>query len=509
MPKPIALLPKPTMSPQTAFVPEWWSSPYARELIEATAFMAGGQDLKAALILRDVIRALEGRGADRSELAPVLRLSADAWRRAAARFSSPDGEQLSNIRQRMRVEFLSEARAAYRVLSDFPSMVRMTRAMADAHMAQRRYLSAAQLLEKNFDLPTRRSVMDITEAVPFLKQLAEAFQLAFEKYSTRRSPSFLVTGPKAAGYLYLTSDNPQTSTYLEMVADRYAQVSKIFHQKNRHVDALEALLQGLVLEATLGREDVVAQHADRIVQYAILTGDRHSLAIYDRAMHLAQNGSVTVANAIIREQAQKIFIRSANFEALEEFHEVVDRGMDYVSRLAGNAFYEGTPNDAKILGGLWLNVDVIFRQAMAWVRTLEMLALFRNAPRVHQLGMFGIERLRYGSVLYTSSMISASAYYPFSHNHVPASPDLTRLIERVSPDGPLDMNELQTLLARQAGCTPAEVAAAFTPYGDVRIINRIKAVAGELMFAQIRQVVLTHHYTSLRKHWHRMPLGRK
>lgn len=504
MVKPVALLPKPDPSSLVTPGVEWWRSPDREQLIQATTLIAGGQPLKAALLVRDVLRQMEDRSADKDELAPVLSLSAEAWRRTAARFATYSADYLTTTRQFMRVGFLAEARAAYMQVRDLENVVRMTRATADAYRVLKRYVAAARILEEALAVAVRHEALDVVEAHPFLKQLGEAHQAAFEAASARRYPAFLESGPKAAGYLYLTGDTPYTMAYLEKVADRYHQVAEVYHRLNRHAEAFATVLQASVLEVVLGREDAVAQRADQIVQYAILAGDQRALASYGRALRFAQNGSAAMAQAVIHEQARALIAGNANsLRALDAFHEAVDGGMDYVSRLAGNSFYGDHPDDEKALRELWINMGVAFRQGMAWVRSVEMLSPYRFSSLIRQFGRQGIRQLEYGDRVHTGNLTAASALYPSSPDYVRADPHLYLLLAQMGGGGELDMSTIALYLARQLNCTPAEVKAALTPYGDRRIVERMKAMTGEVIFAQLRQTLLTHHHKSLREEWPR------
>lgn len=506
MPKPIASSPKLDPSPPTTPDLGWLNSRYAQKIIEATAFIASGHELKAALLLREVIRLMEDHAAGQDELKPVLRLYADAWRRAASRFTAQSGELLPNVRQRMRVEFLAEARAVYMALRDIPNVVRMTRATADAFMARGQVMGAAKLAGEAFSLALRYTALDFTEVQQFLKQMAEIYKAAFEKSTTGRFPDNLDLGPKAAAFMYMTATTGEASNYLQVVAERYHEVAKIYHGRGRHVEAFNILAQAIVLDIALGRQGAIEQHADQIAQYAILSGDRKTLIIYDRAMRLAQIGSALAATTMIQERAQVLVAaKSRNFYALKMFHEALDAGMNYVTQLSMNPFYDVVLSDTKILRAMWLQMDVTFRQTMAWAQTLEMLEPLRVFSAIREFGKGGMEGLRYGNTMYVASLTTAGAYEPPSAHHVRADPYLLRLMSGISMtgEGASGMREIHVFLANQAGCTPAEVAAAFTPYGDARIVSRLKAMTGELMFAQLRHAALTYAYVPLNKQWRR------
>lgn len=472
---------------------------HADKIIEATMLIAGGHEIKAALLLRDVIRAMEDFGADRMELASVVQLSADAWRRAAMRIAKPDGTSLPGVQQRMRVEFLAEAQSAYEELRDIPNMVRMTRAMGDAYMAQGKSLAAMQQLEDASHLATRYNTLDILETVPFLRQLAEACKAAFEQYATQHMPAHLDAGPKAAGYLSLVGDNVQAATYLSEVADQYHQAAVAYHQNGRHTNALNALMQAILMEVVTGREGALEHRADQLVQYSILNGDRKSLDVYDRAMRLTRNGSIAVANAIILERAKAVFFNSNSFSALRQYHDVMNEGLSYFVTLLKDLFTSEGVDETRLLRGVWIHLEVAFRYSMSWIQTLELLEPLRKLSSVRQMRSDGMELLRYGMKMYLSGLTMGSNYYSQSGYYVPSDPHLAQWLSGVSSDAPTNMHEVHLYLARQVGCTPAEIEAALTRYGDMRLVSRIKGVTGELAFAQLRYANLMNHYVSLKE----------
>lgn len=510
MSRPIALLPKPNPLSQEDTLPEWMRSPYARDLIEAAAYIASGKELKSALLLRDVVRGKQDQGVDRQKLRPVLQVYADSWRRAAYRFASHSGELLDSVRQNMRREFLDEARTAYMHAMDFTNFVRMTYAMARIDMVQGHFLDALDTFEEAFNIAYKQIALDLVEVTPFLKQFGEACQVVFEKYSTRHYPRHLDSGPKAAAYLFLTGDYPDAARYLEVVADRYFEAAKIFHQHGRHTDAFNTLVQAVVFEVVMKGEEVIAQHADQVVQYSILTGDRNSLAVYNRAMALIQHGSSMAGNTAVLAHARFLVTRPEALSALKAFHGVIDMAMGYVVSVVSDVFHNDKFDDTKILKAAWIQMEIVFRQAMAWLRTLESLESLRIATSVSQIGRDGVGVFRYDEAVYLNSLTTAGAFDLSRPGFVRANPHLIRMMNLISPGDPkLDFREIEVYLAQQVECTPAEIAAAFSSYADARIVGKIKGAIGELMFAQLRHMRLLHHYVSLRERWSDPKLRKK
>lgn len=501
MPKPIGSPTQPGLATSRPSSPAVWDSPHAASLIEAAALMASGDALKATFLLRDLIRLLEDKGAGPAEADPVYRMYAEAMRQTAAALAFPGGGQLPNVRHRMRADFLREARNAYIVLKDFPNVVRTMRAIADVFMARGAFLGAAQILEEALTLAHQQSLLEFPEMVPFFSQLAKASASAFEKQFERHSD----LGPRAAAYLALAGDVAAADAYLDQVADIYFRLSTTFHRNGRYDDAFNVLLQAVVLKTLLGQDDALPQNADHVVQYAILNGDRDSLAVYDRAMRLARDGATPVATAMVLERARALAAEMGAFEALQLYHGTVDNGMHYMARLSIAMFNGDDPDMEKVMNGLWASMDAIFRYGMAWMRTLELLRGAHDSPFIRLLGHSGLTRMAAVGKIYGASISAAQAGYPSSVQYVRPDPELARLLAGFSyGDASTDMREIEVFLAARLGCTPAEVAAALTPYAPDATVARLKGLTGELMFAQLRHAALVHHYTIQREWWREM-----
>jgi tetratricopeptide (TPR) repeat protein len=478
---------------------EWWESQHATQLIEAAELLAAGQGLKAALMLRDLIRIMEDLGANRSEVAPVLRLSADAWRQASVGLVRHSSEHPFNVRQRMRVDFLEEARAAYNVLLDIPNVMRTTRSIGSAYMAQGKFLAAMQQLEDAAVLATKYETLDFVEVMPLWRELGAACKAAFEYFATNAAPAHLDAGPRAAGYLLLVGDGTGAAAYLGEVAERYHQAAVSFHKSGRHPNAMNALIQAILMEHVMGHANALESHADQLVQYAILNGDRKSLEVYDRAMQLARRGSVALANASILERARTVFFKSNDFSSLRQMYDVMDEGLYVMTELLKSLFMTKGVHADRLLKAVWVHLEVTFRYSMSWFQTLEMLDTLRTLSSVRQVYSHGMELLRFADKKYLGALDIAGRHYAHSGYYKLADPRVVQWLFDASSEHPADLSEMHAYLAQQVGSTPAEVAAAFSLYGDERMVRRIKGLTGELMFAKLRHAVLTHHYGVLKE----------
>lgn len=467
-----------------------WHSPHAQALSEAAALIAGGQALKAALLLRQVLRTMEDDGVNPYEREPVLSLSAVAWSRAALRFASSSADYTAGVSQRMRIDFLLESLADYMVLEDVPNQIRIQRAIATAHLSGDRPNAAVEVLGKAFELARTHLVLQAREMQQLFSEMATANKAAFDR-QPKAKPDMAI---RAAAFHQLTGESTQALVYLGKAHDRLLGIALDAHQLKQDHKAVAFLAQAVVLGIAAGREEMLVRNADLLLQYAILDGDKESTRIYDRAIRMAQSGMREMADRVIQGRAQVILDRTVSRHALVVFHGVVDLGVECLASIAKTS--------PKVLDAAWALMDAAYWKDDAWRRTLDMLEPFLGEPFVEHMWRDGLAKLRAASAEHELALNLAARHYRVARLQLnAASPALANLVAVAELGYPEALQLIYMQIARDMNCSMAAAESVFTPYGDARLRGRLREALGELTFVHLRSKAMLHDLNARQGRW--------
>lgn len=478
-----------------------WQSPYAQEVGEAAALIAGGEEVKAAFLLRQVIRTMEDRGYTVDDREPVLRLTADAWGRAALRFVSNAADYTPGVRQYLRVDFLSEALTIYTTLEDVPNRIRIHRALAAAHLSLNHPKLAADELRVALDLAQLHEALSPQEMRQLLAETISACKSLFDRYPRAKIENAM----KVAAFYQLLGDSAQAMVYLEKIQARILENAKVLNQRGKHHSALVAASQATVLGIIVGREDVLARYADLLMRYAISNGDTASAQIYDRAIHLAQSGMQDLSSHMIEDRAKMLLVLpSTGKRAIEVFHTLIDVGVKYLSGFAKSATQSGNYQDPKILDAANALMEATYWQNDALRRTIELMEPLVEQPLVEALVKDWLIQLKAGVDEHSRAVSWAAKHYRATQRPIAgANPALILTVAETSLDHPEALQRLYMEIARDMNCSIAEAESLFTPYGDTQLQGRLREALGELAFAHLRSKAIRHDLNVRNERWDR------
>ncbi len=492
---PYRTAPTPAAEQLSEWMSRQWLSPYSDELMTAAVFIASGQELKAALLVRQVIRGMEDLGVNLDDMKPIMRLSGDAWRRAAARFAITPTHASANLRQRIRNDLLLEALAVYKIVEDIPEQIRIMRAIAKAKLSRQNSNAAVGVLANVFDLAKTQLALGVSEFRQLIVEMATAAQTASDLHSL---PDAAI---QTAALRQSLGENDQAVMLLGKASERFLDISKIMHQRERHAEALKTLTEAIQLGMLAGLEDVFVQHADLLIKYSALTGDVESLQVYERSLHLTGLSMRGAADHLIQDRA-RVILSNPDVNALAEFHRILDSATQYPVAYLSMMTKDNRHQEPEFLEAALAQMDGMFWQNAAWVRTLDMMQSLQHLPNMEKRWEHGVASLQYTSAQYRQAMHMAAAHYRLTRRRITsASPSLIEFVAGADFSDPNAVWGVYARIAQELELPVSEVAGAFSPYGDARVRVRLQNAMGHLPFAHVQSAVLSHEFEGRRQQW--------